>query len=104
MRCVCDCHGGRHGPRTEDRIHAIWRENDIEHRKSTLDSLLCHQHKVRRGGAIGVKPNDERRKFLREWIVFQGEREDAAGEDFEFGDAVPARINLGGLQDFTPMA
>jgi hypothetical protein len=38
---------------------------------------------------------------LREWIVFQGEREDAAGEDFEFGDAVPARINLGGLQDFT---
>jgi hypothetical protein len=79
-----------------------WRENDIEHRKSTLDGLLCHQHKVRRGGAIGVKPNDERRKFLREWIVFQGEREDAAGVDFEFGNAVPARVNLGGLQDFTP--
>jgi hypothetical protein len=79
-----------------------WRENDIEHRKSTLDGLLRHQHKVRRGGAIGAKPNDERRKVLREWIVFQGEREDAAGVDFEFGNAVPARVNLGGLQDFTP--
>jgi hypothetical protein len=40
---------------------------------------------------------------LREWIVFQGEREDAAGVDFEFGNAVPARVNLGGLQDFTPI-
>ena len=39
---------------------------------------------------------------MREWIVFQGEREDAAGVDFEFGNAVPARVNLGGLQDFTP--
>src|SRR5215217_8590742 len=83
-------------------VFTPWRENDIEHRRRTLDGLLGRQHKVRRGGAIGVKPKDERRKFLKKWIAFQGEREDAAGEDFEFADGVPARLTLGGLQNFTP--
>jgi hypothetical protein len=109
VRCVCDCHGGRHAPRTEDRIHA-WRENDIERRKSTLDGLLRHQHKVRRGGAIGAKPNEERRKFVKKWVAFEGEREDAAEEAGIFnGDwldnrPVPERLTLGGLQIFTPLA
>src|SRR5215208_762990 len=83
-------------------VFTPWRENDIEHRRRTLDGLLGRQHKVRRGGAIGVKPQDERRKFLKKWIAFQGEREDAAGEDFELADSVPARLTLGGLQNFTP--
>jgi hypothetical protein len=72
-----------------------WREMDLEARKSALDGLLRHQHKVRRGGAIGTKPNDERRKFVKKWVAFEGEREDTVGEDG------PWRLALGGLQDFT---
>jgi hypothetical protein len=80
-----------------------WREMDIEFRTRAMDELLLRTHaKARRGGAIGAKPNPERQKFLKKWIPFNGEREDAAGEDFPFTDNVPARAILGGLQDFTP--
>jgi hypothetical protein len=84
-----------------------WREMDIEVRKSVLDGLLKTQSKVTRGGAKGSKPNPEWRKFVKEWKVFEGEREDLAEERAMWtGDwtrsSVPARAILGGLQDFTP--
>ena len=78
------------------------REKAIEARITTVDEWLYRlslEQYVTRGGAIGTKPNDERRKFVKEWQKVQGAREDAWDEDNE--DA-PLRVVLGGTQDFTP--
>jgi hypothetical protein len=65
-----------------------------------LDGLctLC-DGKVRRGGAIGVKPDEAWQDMVRRWWKIQGPREDL--QDLEDLD-VPLRTVLGGKQVFTP--
>jgi hypothetical protein len=53
-----------------------------------------------RGGAIGIKPDPEYRRFLTEWQKVQWAREDAY--DDGDGEDVPLRAVLGGMQRFTP--
>jgi|SRR5215208_7856876 len=58
------------------------RKNGLEDRIRTLDSLLrTADANATRGGAKGSKPNPAWRKFVKEWKVFEGAREDAE-EDF----------------------
>jgi hypothetical protein len=59
---------------------------------------------VERGGALSAKPNEELRRKIQLYKSIQAAREAA----FEFigkgeygGKDVPARLGLGGLQDFT---
>src|SRR5215216_3438381 len=59
-----------------------------------------------RGAAKDAKPDPEYRKFLKQWQEIQWAREEAARErdevDWRWGDDVPLRAVLGGMQRFTP--
>ncbi len=72
-----------------------------------MDDYVSHaglDGKVKRGGAIGVKPDPEWRKFLKEWQKIQWAREDLYEEPHEWGggEDVPLRAVLGGKRVFTP--
>jgi hypothetical protein len=72
--------------------------------RAALDNLPLPN--VRRGGALGAKPDPVYRKFLKDWQEIQWAREDAATDDegnFDpYGADVPLRAVLGGMQLFTP--
>jgi hypothetical protein len=68
-------------------------------RMFSLD-VMAEEAGAPRGGAIGIKPDPEYRKFLKEWQKVQWAREDAY--DDGDGEDVPLRAVLGGMQRFTP--
>ena len=68
--------------------------------------ILENRVQAMRGAAKDAKPDPEYRKFLKQWQQIQWAREDAARErdevDWRWGDDVPLRAVLGGMQRFTP--
>ena len=68
--------------------------------------VIAQEAGAPRGAAKDAKPDPEYRKFLKQWQQIQWAREDAASErdevDWEWGDDVPLRAVLGGMQRFTP--
>jgi hypothetical protein len=95
----------QHGPYTVlwNNVPSFERRGRRFVRTFSLDAV-AEAAGAPRGGATGTKPDPEYRTFLKEWQKVQWAREDTCdGDDQDvFGEDVPLRAVLGGMQRFMP--